>query len=279
MDSSTTSPVDLRPRQAADPEFNAEMQALRWDEPMDPHHNRDSNYNPHSLLAENMRFIPALAVTGNTPALLHSIPISPPSSLPPPAAAACIDINPLDSAMMGTVGVEVDAQHIDPSGHRISNIINRRQSQNREAQRRFRERREQERAQTQVKMDVLRTENKRLMDLFHLLRTENHRLEGENDRLKTEVEIMKKRWKDVLRVMSEMAQHDERTAGYRLSSATSSSSPSSSSPLTLPSGPCSQVDMQSLRRSIVMQTLVALFEEREPDLTHSVTVKTGSESP
>ncbi|GMF70313.1 unnamed protein product [Aspergillus oryzae] len=84
-------------------------------------------------------------------------------------------------------------------------------------------------------MDVLRTENKRLSDLFNLLRTENHRIEGENERLKAELEIMRKRWKDVLRVMSEMAQQDERTAGCRSSSSTTSpSSPTS------PSGPCSQ---------------------------------------
>lgn len=123
-------------------------------------------------------------------------------------------------------------------------------------------------------MDVLRTENKRLSDLFNLLRTENHRIEGENERLKAELEIMRKRWKDVLRVMSEMAQQDERTAGCRSSSSTTSpSSPTS------PSGPCSQVDMQSLRRSIVMQTLVALFEERGSDSARSVTIKDGSVSP
>ncbi|KAB8264177.1 hypothetical protein BDV32DRAFT_145958 [Aspergillus pseudonomiae] len=273
MNSSTTSAGDLRPRQATEPDYDAEIGVLHWDEPMSHHHhNRDSHYHPHSLLTEDMRYIPTM-VNGNTSALLHSISISPSSSLSPPEATACITMNPVDSAMMGTVGV--DSQHIDHSGHRISSTINRRQSQNREAQRRFRERREQERVQTQVKMDVLRTENKRLSDLFHLLRTENHRIEGENERLKTELGIMRKRWKDVLRVMSEMAQQDERTAGCR----SSSSAASSSSSPTSPSGPCSQVDMQSLRRSIVMQTLVALFEERGSDSTHSIAVKDGSESP
>ncbi|KAE8164827.1 hypothetical protein BDV40DRAFT_298145 [Aspergillus tamarii] len=276
MDSSTGSTVDLRPRQATDSEYDAEIGVLQWDEPVShhdhDHHNSDSNYHPHSMLTEDIRYIPTM-VTGNTSSLLHSIPISPSSSLSPPGVTACIAMNPLDSAMMGTVSV--DSQHIDNSGHRISNTINRRQSQNREAQRRFRERREQERVQTQVKMDVLRTENKRLSDLFHLLRTENHRIEGENERLKSELEIMRKRWKDVLRVMSEMAQQDERTAGCR---STSSTTHSFSSP-TSPSGPCSQVDMQSLRRSIVMQTLVALFEERGSDTARSVTVKDGSGSP
>ncbi|KAE8314600.1 hypothetical protein BDV41DRAFT_563468 [Aspergillus transmontanensis] len=271
MDSSTASTVDLHLRQATDSEYDAEIGVLQWGEPMAHHHNRDSNYHPHSLLTEEIRYIPTM-VTGTTSALLHSIPISPPSSLSPSEATACVAMNPLDSAMMGTVGVE--SQHTDHNGHRISNTINRRQSQNREAQRRFRERREQERVQTQVKMDVLRTENKRLSDLFHLLRTENHRIEGENERLKVELEIMRKRWKDVLRVMSEMAQQDERTAGCR----PSSSAASLSSP-TSPCGPCSQVDMQSLRRSIAMQTLVALFEERGSDSMRSVIVKDGSMSP
>ncbi|KAE8356110.1 hypothetical protein BDV28DRAFT_127680 [Aspergillus coremiiformis] len=270
MDTSTSS-VDLRPRQATDSEYETDIGVLQWDEAMEHHHhhhhhqNRDSNYHPHTMLPEDIRFIPTISLTGNPTSIMHSIPISPPSSLSPPAATACISMNPMNAAMMGALGA--DSHHIEHSGRRVSNGIDRRQSQNREAQRRFRERREQERVQTQVKMDVLRTENKRLSDLFDLLRTENHRLEGENERLKTELEILRKRWQDVLRVMSELAQQDERTADRQ-----SSSSPASHcSP--------SQIDIPSLRRSVVMQTLVALFEERGSDSTRSVSLRDGSESP
>ena len=120
MNSSTTSAGDLRPRQATEPDYDAEIGVLHWDEPMSHHHhNRDSHYHPHSLLTEDMRYIPTM-VNGNTSALLHSISISPSSSLSPPEATACITMNPLDSAMMGTVGV--DSQHIDHSGHRISSV-------------------------------------------------------------------------------------------------------------------------------------------------------------
>ena len=123
MDSSTGSTVDLRPRQATDSEYDAEIGVLQWDEPVShhdhDHHNSDSNYHPHSMLTEDIRYIPTM-VTGNTSSLLHSIPISPSSSLSPPGVTACIAMNPLDSAMMGTVSV--DSQHIDNSGHRISNV-------------------------------------------------------------------------------------------------------------------------------------------------------------
>ncbi|KAE8393123.1 hypothetical protein ETB97_012933 [Aspergillus alliaceus] len=274
MDASTGSSMNLRPRETTDTEYDTDIGVLQWDETMQHHHqhNREANYHPQAMLTDDIRFIPTLSVTGNTPSLLHSLPISAHSNLSPPAATACITMNPIDSAVVCSVGA--DSQHLDHNGYRSSNGVNRRQSQNREAQRRFRERREQERVQTQVKMDVLRTENKRLSDLFHLLRTENNRLEGENERLKNEVEILRKRWKDVLRVMSEMAQQDGRTADHRITSPAASCSSSSS-----PSGSCSQIDVQSLRRSVVMQTLVALFEERGAESTHSVCLKDRSESP
>ncbi|KAF7125590.1 hypothetical protein CNMCM5793_001829 [Aspergillus hiratsukae] len=127
---------------------------------------------------------------------------------------------------------------------------NRRQSQNREAQRRFRERREQERIQLRKKMEELRGENDALSGLLAEAKNANLKLEVDNERLQKELEMLRRRWQDVLRLMADMVQQEEAGEGGSPTSCSSGMSLSS------------RKEVQGLRSSIMMQMLVLLFDDK-----------------
>jgi hypothetical protein len=99
-------------------------------------------------------------------------------------------------------------------------------------------------------MEELRAENDALGRLLAEAKNSNLKLEVDNERLQKELETLRRRWQDVLRLMADMLQQEEAGEG---SSPTSCSSGSSSS---------SRKEVQGLRSSIMMQMLVLLFDEK-----------------
>jgi DNA repair exonuclease SbcCD ATPase subunit len=142
---------------------------------------------------------------------------------------------------------------------------NRRQSQNREAQRRFRERREQERIQLRKKMEELRAENDAMSRLLAEAKNANLKLEVDNEQLTKELETLRRRWQDVLRLMADMVQQEEGGEGGSPSSCSSGMSSSSS-----------RKEVQGLRSSIMMQMLVLLFDEKGESPSRTVMARLGA---
>jgi hypothetical protein len=204
-------PYDLRPR------------ALQWDEVMD----RDSNGGLSPTISSDLRF-PAAHMTPSQELFLLSS-----------QTTAYLGSNQDSPGELGGY----------PDVNATSNP-NRRQSQNREAQRRFRERREQERIQLRKKMEEQRAENDALSRLLAEAKNANLKLEIDNERLTKELETLRRRWQDVLRLMADMVQQEEVGEGGSPASCSSGSSSSS------------RKEVQGLRSSIMMQMLVLLFDEK-----------------
>ncbi|KAK9587188.1 hypothetical protein V6Z92_006115 [Aspergillus fumigatus] len=146
---------------------------------------------------------------------------------------------------------------------------NCRQSQNREAQRRFRERREQERIQLRKRMEELRAENDALSRMLAEEKNATLKLEVDNEQLTKELETLRRRWQDVLRLMADMVQQEEEEVvreGDSPSTWSSSSSSWSSS---------SRKEVQGLRSSIMMQMLVLLFDEKGESPSRTAMARMG----
>ncbi|EAW12905.1 putative bZIP transcription factor [Aspergillus clavatus NRRL 1] len=206
---------------------------IPWDQPLDE--------SPPSLghLSHELRYNPMAMTTSTASPELYALS---------PHTMAYLGSNHTSPDM--SVGYETASTG---SGN------NRRQSQNREAQRRFRERREQERVQLRRGMEELRTENDRLARELKEAQNGSASLEGENTRLKGELEALRKRWQDVLKLMSGMVQ-GEANANANASEGTPTSPTGSASS----TAHHQQKDVQSLRSSMMMQMLVLLFEEKGP---------------
>lgn len=145
---------------------------------------------------------------------------------------------------------------------------NCRQSQNREAQRRFRERREQERIQLRKRMEELRAENDALSRMLAEEKIATLKLEGDNEQLTKELETLRRRWQDVLRLMADMVQQEEEVVREGNSPSTWSSSSSSWSS-------SSRKEVQGLRSSIMMQMLVLLFDEKGESPSRTAMARMG----
>ncbi|GFF51620.1 hypothetical protein IFM51744_07634 [Aspergillus udagawae] len=216
-----TDPIALRPQQ--DMPYDLRPRALQWDEVMD----RDSNGGLSPTISSDLRF-PAAHMTPSQELFLLS-----------PQTTAYLGSNQDSPGELGGY----------PDVNATSNP-NRRQSQNREAQRRFRERREQERIQLRKKMEEQRAENDALSRLLAEAKNANLKLEIDNERLTKELETLRRRWQDVLRLMADMVQQEEVGEGGSPASCSSGSSSSS------------RKEVQGLRSSIMMQMLVLLFDEK-----------------
>ncbi|RHZ63605.1 putative bZIP transcription factor [Aspergillus thermomutatus] len=214
--------MTLRPQQQ-DMHYDLRPRALQWDEVMDSE--STCGLSPTVSSDLDLRFPPAMPLTAPQELYL---------------------LSPQSTAYLGPPG-ELGQQNPDLNGSTAN--PNRRQSQNREAQRRFRERREQERLQLRKGMEELRAENDTLSGLLAEAKSAKLKLEVDNARLQGELETLRRRWQDVLRLMSDMVQQEE--SGEGASPATSCSSGSSS-----------RKEIQSLRSSIMMQMLVLLFDEK-----------------
>ncbi|GIJ85946.1 hypothetical protein Asppvi_004817 [Aspergillus pseudoviridinutans] len=209
-------PYDLRPR------------SLQWDEVMD----NDSNCALSPTISSDLRF-PGVHMSAQQEMFLLS-----------PQATAYLGSNQDSPGELGCPDVNA------PSNP------NRRQSQNREAQRRFRERREQERIQLRKKMEEMRAENDALSRQLAEAKSANLKLEVDNERLTKELETLRRRWQDVLRLMADMVQQEEVGEGGSPASISSGSSSSS------------RKEVHGLRSSIMMQMLVLLFDEKGEEGPH-----------
>ncbi|GFF25787.1 hypothetical protein IFM46972_01544 [Aspergillus udagawae] len=221
-------PYDLRPR------------ALQWDEVMD----RDSNGGLSPTISSDLRF-PGAHMTPSQELFLLS-----------PQTTAYLGSNQDSPGELGgyhDVNATSNVRSPLPSTSQYGKLTrqpNRRQSQNREAQRRFRERREQERIQLRKKMEEQRAENEALSRLLAEAKNANLKLEIDNERLTKELETLRRRWQDVLRLMADMVQQEEVGEGGSPASCSSGSSSSS------------RKEVHGLRSSIMMQMLVLLFDEK-----------------
>ncbi|EAW17783.1 putative bZIP transcription factor [Aspergillus fischeri NRRL 181] len=237
-----TNPITLRPQQ--DMPYDLRPRALQWDEVMDS----DSTCALSPSISSAVRF-PAAHMTAPQELFVLS-----------PQATAYLGSNQDSPGELGGGGY--------PDVNATSNP-NRRQSQNREAQRRFRERREQERIQLRKRMEELRAENDALSRLLAEAKNANLKLEVDNERLTKELETLRRRWQDVLRLMADMVQQEEVGEGGSPSSCSSSSSLSSSSS-------SSRKEVQGLRSSIMMQMLVLLFDEKGDSPSRTVMARLGA---
>ncbi|KAE8148636.1 hypothetical protein BDV25DRAFT_141595 [Aspergillus avenaceus] len=250
MESFTGQNAHLRSRPSVELGYDERVTGVQWGPTV-----QYPQTFPSHILDANGQLEPSISVARS----LEPLSLSPSLSISPPTVTACL--KPSSTSPVGTA-------------HNLQVPYNesRRQTQNRAAQRRFRERREQERLQARAQLEELRTENDRLTEQFELNRDKGKRLEEENERLKSELHVLRKRWQAALRLMSDMVQQDDRAAGL-LSPTTDPSSSSASSPSSSISPSASacalQRDMQSLRSSVMMQTLVSLFDERETGLAYS----------
>ncbi|KAF4164736.1 hypothetical protein CNMCM6936_008789 [Aspergillus lentulus] len=235
MDMYTHQSMPPRPQQ--DMPYDLRPRSLQWDEVMDS----DSNCTMSPATSSSLQF-PAVHMPAPQDLFLLS-----------PQATAAYQDSP----------VELGGY---PDVNATSNP-NRRQSQNREAQRRFRERREQERIQLRKKMEELRAENDGLSRLLAEAKNANLKLEVDNERLTKELETLRRRWQDVLRLMADMVQQEETGEGGSPSSC--SSGMSSSSSLS------SRKEVQGLRSSIMMQMLVLLFDEKGESPSRTVMARLG----
>ncbi|GIK00077.1 hypothetical protein Aspvir_004092 [Aspergillus viridinutans] len=216
-----TNPITLRPQH--DMPYDLRPRSLQWDEVMDS----DSNGALSPSMSSELRF-PAVHMTPPQELFLLS--------------SQATDYLGSNQDSPGELGGYPDVN--------ATSNPNRRQSQNREAQRRFRERRGQERIQLRKKMEELRAENDALSRLLAETKNANLKLEVDNKRLTKELETLRRRWQDVLRLMADMVQQETGEGG----SPTSCSSGTSSS--------SSRKEVQGLRSSIMMQMLVLLFDEK-----------------
>ncbi|KAF7181897.1 hypothetical protein CNMCM7691_001285 [Aspergillus felis] len=222
-----TNPITLRPQQ--DMPYDLRPRSLQWDEVMDS----DSNCALSPPISSDLQY-PAVHMTAPQELFLLS-----------PQGTTYLGSNQDSPGELGCPDVNA------PSNP------NRRQSQNREAQRRFRERREQERIQLRKKMEEMRAENDALNRQLAEANNANLKLEVDNERLTKELETLRRRWQDVLRLMADMVQQEE--VGEGASPVSCSSGTSSSS---------SRKDVQGLRSSIMMQMLVLLFDEKGEEGPH-----------
>ncbi|GFF63569.1 hypothetical protein IFM47457_00411 [Aspergillus lentulus] len=230
----------MPPRPQQDMPYDLRPRSLQWDEVMDS----DSNCTMSPTTSSSLQF-PAVHMPAPQDLFLLS-----------PQATAAYQDSP----------VELGGY---PDVNATSNP-NRRQSQNREAQRRFRERREQERIQLRKKMEELRAENDGLSRLLAEAKNANLKLEVDNERLTKELETLRRRWQDVLRLMADMVQQEETGEGGSPSSCSSGMSSSSSS--------SSRKEVQGLRSSIMMQMLVLLFDEKGESPSRTVMARLGRHS-